>query len=89
MTYPETVALTAILASPGWRTIALSRKPADNQRFHHEFRRRVSPGHSDNGYPRLLYWIRRDLERGDTRDTDEYPRPVPPSHRSRRPGNAG
>jgi len=60
--YPETVALTAMLASPYWRTIVLSRKTADCQQFHHEFRRRVAPGHHPDRYPQLLFWLRRDLE---------------------------
>jgi hypothetical protein len=60
--YPETMALTAMLASPQWRTIALSRKPADCQQFHREFRRRVAPSHHPDRHPRLLFWIRRDLE---------------------------
>jgi len=79
VTYPETVAFTAILASPHWRAIVLSRKPADNQRFHHEFRRRVATGHQENGYPRSLFWIRRDLERAraGTDDTGPYPPPIP------------
>ena len=79
VTYPETVAFTAILASPHWRAIVLSRKPADNQRFHHEFRRRVTAGHHENGYPRSLFWIRRDLERtgAGTDDTAPYPPPIP------------
>jgi hypothetical protein len=57
--YPETVAFTAMLASPYWHAIALSRTPAGNQRFHCEFRQRVAPGHHD---PRFLFWLRRDLE---------------------------
>lgn len=79
VTYPETVAFTAILASPHWRATVLSRKPADNQRFHHEFRRRVAAGHHENGYPRSLFWIRRDLERSrsGTDDTGPYPPPQP------------
>jgi len=78
-TYPETVALTAMLASPHWRAIVLSRKPADNHRFHHEFARRVAPGHHKNGYPRLLFWIRRDLEwhPSQTDDTAPFPPPHP------------
>jgi len=81
VTYPETVALTAILASPAWRTIALSRKPADSRRFHHELRRRVTTSHTDSSYPRLLFWIRRDLEcsRYETDDTGPYPRPHRPA----------
>jgi TniQ len=78
-TYPETVAFTAILASPCWRAIALSRKPADNCRFHHEFSHRVAPGHHENGYPRLLFWLRKDLERERDRDTDDTG-PYPPAH---------
>jgi hypothetical protein len=80
LTYPETVAFTAILASPHWRAIILSRKPASNQRFHREFRRRLAPGHHENGYPRLLFWIRRDLERDRTAtdDTGPYPPPTDP-----------
>jgi hypothetical protein len=60
--YAETVALTAMLASPCWRAIAVTRTPAGNQRFHHEFRRRVAPDHHQDRYPRLLFWLRRDLE---------------------------
>lgn len=60
--YPETVALTAMLASPYWLSIIVSRTPAGNQRFHHEFRRRVAPGHHEHLYPRLLFWLRRDIE---------------------------
>jgi hypothetical protein len=80
--YPETVAFTALLASPYWRAIILARKPASNQRFHREFRRRLAPGHHENGYPRLLFWIRRDLERDRTAtdDTGPYPPPTDPLH---------
>ena len=44
-TYPETIALTAILASPHWRKTALARDPADREPFHAEFTRRVTPRH--------------------------------------------
>lgn len=88
VTYPETVAVTAMLASPYWRAIAVSRKPADNQRFHREFGSRVVTGHHKDGYPRLLYWLRRDFEHERNRDTDEtgpYPPPYPPlAYRPRR-----
>lgn len=60
--YPETVAFSAILASPHWRAIATSRAPADSQRFHREFRRRVAPEYHQHQYPRFLFWLRRDLE---------------------------
>jgi hypothetical protein len=60
--YPETVAFTAMLASPYWLSIVLSRTRAGNQRFHNEFRRRVAPGHHEQLYPRLLFWLRRDIE---------------------------
>lgn len=43
--YPETVALTALLASPCWRTQALSPRPAVRQAFHDEFTRRVTRHH--------------------------------------------
>jgi hypothetical protein len=72
--YPETVALTAMLASPYWHAIVVSRTPAGNQRFHHEFRRRVAPDHHEHRYPRLLFWLRRDLERhpGQDEETATY-----------------
>jgi hypothetical protein len=43
--YPETIALTAILASPHWRKTALARAPGDREPFHAEFTRRVTPRH--------------------------------------------
>lgn len=49
--YPETVALTAILASPHWRKIALARASRDREPFHAEFTRRVTPC---NPQPALL-----------------------------------
>jgi hypothetical protein len=60
--YPETVAFTAMLANPYWLSIAVSRLPADNQRFHHEFRLRVAPEHHEHLYPRFLFSLRRDIE---------------------------
>lgn len=93
-TYPETVAFTAILASPCWRAIILSRRPADNHRFHHEFSRRVAAGHHQNGYPRLLFWLRKDLEHErDIDDTGPYPaiprgQPPPPQHAARLAGRS-
>ncbi len=79
VTYPETVAFTAILASPHWRAIVLSRKPADNQRFHHEFRRRVATGHQENGYPRSLFVL--DPPRPRTRPRrHRRHRAIPPAY---------
>ena len=55
--YPETVALTAILASPRWRKTALARAPADREPFHTEFTRRVTPCHPQ---PELLLQLVRE-----------------------------
>jgi TniQ len=61
--YPEAVALTAVLASTRCRALATSRNPADNRLFHDELRRRVTPHHDGAGPPRMLFWLRRDLDR--------------------------
>ena len=55
--YPETVALTAILASPSWRKTALARAPGDREPFHAEFTRRVTPHHPQ---PALLLRLVRE-----------------------------
>ena len=57
--YPETVALTAILASPHWRKTALARAPDDREPFHAEFTRRVTPRHPQPGI--LLRLVREHL----------------------------
>lgn len=49
--YPPAVALTRLLASPGWRALALD--PAGNAAFVAEVRRTVEPGYKWNPYP---YW---------------------------------
>ena len=77
--YPEIVAFTAILASPYWREIIVARTDAANQRFHAEFRDRVAPGHHEHRYPRLLFWLRRDLE-WHPGQPDETGPPQPSGH---------
>jgi TniQ len=72
-TYPEAIALTAILASPYWRSALTSRRPAGNNRFHDELRRRVTPDHHGNGPPRFLFWLRRSLDRADLQDDCQPP----------------
>jgi hypothetical protein len=49
--YLPTVALTRLLASPGWKTLALD--PAGNATFVDEVRRTVEPSYTWNPYP---YW---------------------------------
>ena len=47
--YPETVVLTALLASPFWRKKALSSAAGHRQAFHDEITRRVTPHHRHPG----------------------------------------
>lgn len=92
--YPEIVTFTAMLASPYWRSIALARTTADNQRFHLEFRRRLAPDHHERNYPRFLFWLRRDLEWHPGQPDETCPAGEPPGSRHQpsgrtQPGNGG
>ena len=75
--YPETVALTAILASPRWRKTALARAPRDREPFHAEFTRRVPlPRHPQPAI--LLCLVREHLtdpgRRNRISDLEDQPR---------------
>jgi hypothetical protein len=94
--YPETVALTAILASPHWRKTALARAPRDREPFHAEFTRRVTPHHPQPGI--LLRLVRERLTDPDRRhrlsDVEDPPRsatsrPVKTTAAPASPGTAG
>jgi hypothetical protein len=63
--YPETVALTALLANPACRKQALSGRPEARQAFHDEFTRRVTPQHPHPG--RLDQLLREHLTAPDRR----------------------
>jgi hypothetical protein len=76
--YPEIVAFTALLASPYWQSILNARKPTDYQRLHTELCRRVAARHHEHANPRLLSFLRRDLENSSHRraETDPWPWPA-------------
>jgi hypothetical protein len=75
--YPEVVAFTALLASPYWKNVLNTRKPADYQRLHTELCRRVAARHYEHANPRLLSFLSRDLERSARQHTEIDPWPWP------------
>src|SRR6266550_4155702 len=60
--YPEVVAFTALLASPYWRGVLITRNPSDYQRLHTELCHRVGARHHEHAKPRQLSFLRRDLD---------------------------
>jgi len=86
--YLPTIALTRLLASPGWKTLALD--PAGNATFVDEVRRTVEPSYTWNPYP---YWryveplartLQREAEEPEAEAADaefrrKYNIPDPPS----------
>lgn len=57
--YPEVVALTGILASAYWRSLAASLAPMNVMRFYGEVGNRVHPGYrrAGNGFDPLRQWV--------------------------------
>jgi hypothetical protein len=81
-TYPQSVALTRLLASPYWRERILGKGWAWPDEFDAEVRRTVAPGYIWGNYPRIRWRRDRDdplLEwRSRTRRLESEP--LPPEH---------
>ncbi len=81
-TYPQSVALTRLLASPYWRERILGKGWAWPDEFDAEVRRTVAPGYIWGNYPRIRW--RRDRDdplhewRSHTRRLESEP--LPPEH---------
>ncbi|OXY87383.1 hypothetical protein BEH93_13305 [Streptomyces sp. 2R] len=73
-TYPETVALAELLASPQLRRLPFTGEEADMQRFITEIRIRAAPSYvhddSDRRHP-LVRWMQKEAHRRS------FPNPMP------------
>src|SRR5262249_46772598 len=81
--YPETVTLADMIASPQWRSCAISDEPADRDRFHTEFAARLArtfPGEPPNlRNLRTLVQHTASLHRWPSAPTFENTPPPPPA----------
>jgi TniQ len=83
-TYPDTVTLTGLLASPFWLRVATAFDSADNRRFYDEVARRLHlPDYQpDTGWDPLVRWVERSArwqlreESSLQRDQEAHCRPV-------------